>query len=251
MTGAMQEETPRSPLFAATRWTLIRRAAETQAPTSQSMGALSELCTIYWRPVYLFLRRQGISQHDAQDFTQGFFAQLLASRSYANADQAKGRFRSFLLGALKHFLADARDHAHAKKRGGGLAPVHLDEAAIAEAEAQAARADDSGAERVYEREWAAALLRRVMDRLDLESKIAGKAALFQELRSHLAVGENDAVPYEELAARLGRPATTLRSDVARLRGRYRAILREEIRGTVNEASEVDEELHHLRHALTS
>jgi RNA polymerase sigma factor (sigma-70 family) len=247
----LTDETAPNERFIATRWTLIRKAAETQAPTSQSMGALSELCSIYWRPVYLFLRRQGVPQHDAQDFTQGFFAQLLASRTYANADQAKGRFRSFLLGALKHFLANAHDRVQAQKRGGGVAPVPLDEAAIAEADAQAARSGDWGADRVYDREWGTALLRQVMDRLEQESRLAAKTGLFQELRSHLAVGASDNIPYEQLAQRLGRPPATLRSDVARLRARYRAILREEVRGTLLNADEVDEELQYLRQVLTA
>jgi RNA polymerase sigma-70 factor (ECF subfamily) len=245
------DDTARDGLFTATRWTLIRRAAETQASTRGSHAALSELCSIYWRPVYLFLRRQGVSQHDAQDFTQGFFAQLLASRSFANASEEKGRFRTFLLGALKHFRADAYDHAHAAKRGGGLSLLHLDEAAIAQAEAQALRSGQRQPDRVYEREWAAALLRQVMERLEQECRLAGKGALFHELRSHLAVGEGENLPYDELAARLGRPATTLRSDVARLRTRYRAILREEVRGTLSDAADVDEELRYLRQVITT
>lgn len=251
MPSASCDATAQNSLFAATRWTLIRRAAETQIATAESTSALSELCRIYWRPVYLFLRWQGVPEHDAQDFTQGFFAQLLTSRSYANADQTKGRFRSFLLGALKHFRADARDREHAAKRGGGLAPVRLDEAAIAEAEAQAARSDTRGSDREYDREWAAALMRQVMERLEQESRLAGKNALFRELRSHLTISAHDAASYEELAARVGRPVVTLRSDVARLRARYRAILREEVRGTVGDPKEVDEELQHLRQALAA
>ena len=215
------------------------------------MSALSELCSIYWQPVYVFLRRQGVSQHDAQDFTQGFFAQLLASRSYANAHQAKGRFRSFLLGALKYFLADVRDRESAQKRGGGVAPVVLDEAAISQAEAQAARSDSWSADVLFDREWAAGLLRHVMGRLEQESRLAAKEALFRELRSHLSVSTDEAVSYEELSIRLGRPAVTLRSDVARLRARYRAILREEIRETVSEENEVDQELQHLRQAMSA
>lgn len=245
------DDSARNGLFTATRWTLIRNAAETQATTPQSRAALSELCAIYWRPVYLFLRRQGVPEHDAQDCTQGFFAQLLASRAFANASEAKGRFRSFLLGALKHFRADAYDRELAAKRGGGRALLQLDDAAIAQAEAQTLRSGQWEAERVYEREWAAALLRQVMDRLDQECRLAGKGALFHELRSHLAVGEGENLPYDELAARLGRPATTLRSDVARLRMRYRAILREEVRGTLTDAADVDEELQYLRRVITT
>jgi RNA polymerase sigma-70 factor (ECF subfamily) len=241
----------RDGLFASTRWTIIREAGASLVSPSESLNALSELCQIYWRPVYLFLRRQGIAQYDAQDLTQGFFADLIASRAYKRADQAKGRFRSFLLGALKHFVADARDRERAQKRGGGITPVQLDEAAISEAEVQAARSDHWSADRVYEREWAAALLRQALDRLDQECVLAGKGALFDGLKSHLGAGTGTAVPYEELAAALARPAVTLRSDVSRLRGRYRAILREEVSGTVIEPSEVDEELRHLCQVMAS
>lgn len=249
MPPTLRDPSTREGLFASTRWTIIRAAGESQVSPSQSLNALSELCQIYWRPVYLFLRRQGTSQHDAQDLTQGFFADLIESHSYKRADQVKGRFRSFLLGSLKHFLADARDRERAQKRGGGVMPVQLDEAAISEAEVEAARSDRWSAERVYEREWAAALLRRALDRLDQECVLAGKGALFNGLKSHLAAGTGTAVPYEELAAALARPAVTLRSDVARLRTRYRAILREEVSGTVLEPPEVNEELRHLCQAL--
>src|SRR5215831_15643927 len=116
--------------FTSTRWTIVYQAANSKAPSQAALSALSELCQIYWRPVYVFLRRQGMAQHDAQDLTQGFFAELIETRAYARADPAKGRFRSFLLGTLKHFLAHARDRDRAQKRGGGMAPVELDETAI-------------------------------------------------------------------------------------------------------------------------
>src|ERR1700758_1665051 len=134
------QTTTRDSSFASTRWTVVRQAADSQTASQHALSALSELCQIYWRPVYVFLRRQGISQHDAQDLTQGFFAELIETRAYARADPIKGRFRSFLLGTLKHFLTHARDHERAQKRGGGNIPVQLDEAAISEAETQAARA---------------------------------------------------------------------------------------------------------------
>src|SRR6266403_2108432 len=101
--------------FASTRWTVVHRAADSQTASQHALSALTELCQIYWRPVYVFLRRQGIPQHDAQDLTQGFFADLIESRAYTRADPTKGRFRSFLLGTLKHFVAHARDRDHAQK----------------------------------------------------------------------------------------------------------------------------------------
>jgi RNA polymerase sigma factor (sigma-70 family) len=199
----------------------------------------------------MFLRRQGISQHDAQDLTQGFFAELIESRAYAHANPIKGRFRSFLLGTLKHFVGHARDYDRAQKRGGGAVPVELDETAISEAETFASRCNHWSANDVFEREWAAALLRQALDRLSQEYKVAGKAALFASLKGHLTGGETAAASYDEMAKRLGRPATTLRSDVARLRARYRAVLREEVSGTVIDPRDVDQELRQLRQAMAA
>lgn len=225
------------------------QAGDSKASSQDALSALSQLCQIYWRPVYFFLRRQGIAQYDAEDLTQGFFADLIQNRAYARADQTKGRFRSFLLGTLKHFLADARDRDHAQKRGGGRVSVELDEAAISEVETHAARCRSWSADGVFEREWAASLLRQAVERLAQEYMLAGKAALFEALKVHLGAGTSAAVPYEEMARRLGRAPATLRSDVARLRARYRAILREEVRGTVVDPREVDEELRYLRQAM--
>jgi RNA polymerase sigma-70 factor (ECF subfamily) len=239
----------RDGLFASTRWTIVLKAGDSAAASAQSLSALAELCRIYWRPLYLFLRREGYGTDDAQDLTQGFFADLIETRSYARADREKGRFRSFLLGALKHFVADARDRDRAQKRGGGIIPEQLDEKAIAEVEAQVGRAAKWNADRAYDREWAASLLRRTLERLEQECALASKAELFGYLKPYLsAIGET-AIPYEEMAQRSHRPVATLRSDVARLRARYRTILREEVRGTVAEDSDVDEELRHLCRAL--
>jgi RNA polymerase sigma-70 factor (ECF subfamily) len=243
--------TTRDSLFASTRWTVVYQAADSQTSSKHALSALSELCQIYWRPVYLFLRRQGIAQHDAQDLTQDFFAELIEHRTYAGADRMKGRFRSFLLGALKHLLAHARDHDRAQKRGGGTVPLQLDEAAISQVEAQAERGQSWSADGIFEREWAASLLRQALERLAQEYTIAGKGALFEALKAHVAASAAAAVPYEEMAKRLGRAAATLRSDVARLRVRYRAILREEVSGTVIDPRDVDEELRYLRRVMAA
>jgi RNA polymerase sigma factor (sigma-70 family) len=250
MPAALQTTT-REISFASTRWTVVRQAADSQTASKHALSALTELCQIYWRPVYVFLRRHGIGQHDAQDFTQGFFADLIESRAYARADPKKGRFRSFLLGTLKHFIAHARDREHAQKRGGASVPVQLDEAAISEAETCASRSNHWSADGVFEREWAASLARQALDRLAQEYELGGKGALFEALKSRLTAGEVAAIPYEELANRLGRTATHLRVDVARLRARYRAILREEVSGTVVDPRDVDEELRYLRQAMVA
>jgi RNA polymerase sigma factor (sigma-70 family) len=245
------ETQTRDSSFASTRWTVVRQAADSQTASQHALSALTELCQIYWRPVYIFLRREGVAQHDAQDLTQGFFADLIESRAYTRADPTKGRFRSFLLGTLKHFVAHARDRDRAQKRGGGSVPVELDEKAISEAEAHASRCNQWSADGVFEREWAASLARQALDRLAQEYELGGKAALFEALKSRLTTGEASAIPYEELANRLGRTAAHLRVDVTRLRARYRAILREEVSGTVVDPQDVDEELRHLRQAMAA
>ena len=136
------ETTPRATLFPSTRWTMVLEAGDDEAASRQSLSALSELCRIYWRPLYLFLRREGFGPDDAQDLTQGFFADLIETRAYARADREKGRFRSFLLGALKHFAANARDRERAQKRGGGIVPEQFDERVVSEVEAQVGRATE-------------------------------------------------------------------------------------------------------------
>src|SRR6266480_3576623 len=244
------ETSARATLFPSTRWTIVLEAGDDEASSRQSLSALSELCRIYWRPLYLFLRREGFRPDDAQDLTQGFFADLIETRAYARADPDKGRFRSFLLGTLKHFIADVRDHGRALKRGGGMVLQNLDDKATADVEAQIARATKWQAEEVYDREWAALLLRQALDRLAQECALAGKAELLTHLMPYLSATEESTIPYEEMARRAHRPVTTLRSDVARLRKRYRAILREVVRDTVFEAAEVDEELRYLCRVLT-
>jgi RNA polymerase sigma-70 factor (ECF subfamily) len=245
------EAESRDESFASTRWTIVLEAGDSAAASSQALSALSELCQIYWRPLYAFLRKHGYSSADAQDLTQGFFADLIETRAYAHADREKGRFRSFLLGALKHFIADARDRAYALKRGGGIVLEKLDEKAIAQAETQIACAAKWQPDEVYDSEWARSLLRQALDRLAQECALAGKSKLLGYLMPYLAMPEESAIPYEEISRRLHRPVATLRSDVARLRARYRSIFREEVRGTVVDPAEVDEELRYLCRALAA
>jgi DNA-directed RNA polymerase specialized sigma24 family protein len=245
------EAESRDELFLSTRWTVVFEAGDSSTASAHALGALSELCQIYWRPLYAFLRKEGYGSEDAQDLTQGFFADLIMTRTFTRADREKGRFRSFLLGALKHFIADARDRGQALKRGGGMILVKWDDKTIAEAEAQAARASKWQADDIYDREWAASVLRQALDRLAQECALAGKAELFSYLKPYLAATEESTIPYEEMARRSRRSVATLRSDAARLRRRYRAILREEVRSTLVEATEVDEELRYLCQALAA
>jgi DNA-directed RNA polymerase specialized sigma24 family protein len=246
-----RETESRDESFVSTRWTIVLEAGDSATASAHALSALSELCRIYWRPLYTFLRKQGYKSEDAQDLTQGFFADLIETRAYARADREKGRFRCFVLGALKHFLADTHDRGHALKRGGGVVLEALDEKAIAGAEANIARTAKWQADEIYDSEWARSLLRRALDRLAQECALARKSELLGCLISYLAAPEESAIPYEDIARRSHRPVTTLRSDVARLRARYRAILREEVRGTVIDPAEVDEELRYLCRALAA
>ena len=245
------EPESRDESFASTRWTMVLEAGDSAAASSQALSALSELCRIYWRPLYAFLRKHGYSSEDAQDLTQGFFADLIETRAYAHADREKGRFRSFLLGALKHFIADARDRAYALKRGGGMILETLGETAITEAETRIGRTAKWQPDEVYDSEWARSLLRQALDRLAQECALAGKSELLGYLMPYLTTPEESAIPYEKISQRSHRPVATLRSDVARLRARYRAILREEVRGTVVDPAEMAEELRYLCRALAA
>jgi DNA-directed RNA polymerase specialized sigma24 family protein len=237
----------RDNLFVSTRWTMVLEAGDSTAASAHALSALSELCQIYWRPLYVFLRKKGYGREDAQDLTQGFFAHLIETRGYARADREKGRFRSFLLTALKHFIADARDREHALKRGGGMILAQLDD----QAETQIERAAKWQADEVYDREWATCLVRQALGRLAQECALAGKAELFGYLMPRLVAMEESAIPYEEMARRSHLPLTTLRRERARLRARYRAILREEVRGTIRDAAKVDDELRYLCQALAT
>src|SRR5918998_557987 len=236
----------RERLFTSTSWTLIREAGGSES-AAETRQALTQLCTIYWRPIFMFLRRRGYDPHDAQDLTQGFFADLIETRFYLNADRDKGRFRSFLLGALKHFLANRKDYEQAQKRGRGIDFVPMTDAAERELNQAIARSYRLSAEDSYEREWAVTVLRRVLALLEKECRVAGKSELFDALKSFLgAEGTSPPYTYEEISAQLSRTVVSLRKDVSRFRHRYRTILREEIRQTVAGDEDVDDELRHLR-----
>jgi len=233
--------------FAATRWSLVLAAAGrgsadgAAAGTSASRRALEELIRAYWFPLYAFVRRQGHGPSQAEDLTQGFFAHLLENEGLTTVDRSKGKFRSFLLAALKHFVADQRDKAHAAKRGSGRKAVSLD---AAEAHYAREPADTMTPERLFERSWAIAVLNQVVLRLEQEYARRGKAAAFQALR-HCLDGQADAHSHAEIADRLGATEGAVRVMAHRLRRRYRELLRDEIMQTVSDASAVDEEIRYL------
>jgi RNA polymerase sigma-70 factor (ECF subfamily) len=229
-------------LFATTRWTLVMAAGGAEAA-----GALEELCTAYWFPVYAYVRRRGFTREDAEDLTQGFFASLLGRGDIAGLRRENGKFRAFLLAAVKHFLANERDKLGRQKRGGGAPHLSLD---WQEADARFRLADESSLspDAAYDREWATALLERVLVALESEAVAAGEGERFGHLRSYLSF-DRAQIPYATAAAALGLDEGAVRVAVHRLRGRYRKRLRQEIARTLAAADQVDEELRVLMNAF--
>jgi RNA polymerase sigma factor (sigma-70 family) len=236
---------PSDAWFATTRWTLVLSAGDPTSPHAAT--ALELLCRAYWYPLYAYVRRRGHSPPDAQDLTQEFFSQLLEHHWIARADRQKGRFRSFLLMALKRFLANERDKVQTVKRGGRVqrVPLPLD---AAETRYTQEPVDTSTPEQVFEKRWALALLESVLGRLREEYVSDGKAVLFDALKPCL-LGNGEAQPYATVAAQLEMTEGAVKVAVCRLRERYRGRLREEIAHTVASPAEVDEELRHLLRVL--
>ena len=232
--------------FVATRWSLVLAAQAADAPDAGS--ALESLCRNYWQPLYSFVRRQGHAPHDAQDLTQAFFARLLERNYLASVDQKKGKFRSFLLASMKHFLANEWDKGQAQKRGGGNVVLSLDRTA-AETAYVLEPADQATAEKVFERRWALTLLDRTLTRLAAEYAEDGKGELFEQLKGTLT-GDRATLPYSTIAEKLGSSEGAIKVAVHRLRQRYREVLRAEIADTVSEPEEVEEELRNLFAALS-
>lgn len=232
--------------FQTTRWTLVQAAAVN--PTGDSRRALSTLCQTYWQPVYAFIRRNGYNPDQSQDLTQGFFALMLEKNYLIHADQKRGRFRSFLLTSVKHFLTNEWDRANALKRGGGQAAVSMD---LIEAERWyvPAAVDASTPDKAFERQWALSILEQVMARLRADYAKAGKAGQFEMLSEFLNEDSRD-VGYEELAEQMAMSAGALRMAVHRMRKAYRRILRQEIAETVSTPEEIDAEIRFLVAILT-
>jgi len=224
--------------FTSTHWSAVLEAAHSSAPGFEE--ALEALCSHYWYPVYVFVRRSGYSFHDAQDLVQQFFARLLEKNTLAMADPERGRFRTFLLVSLRNFLANEWDKTQAQKRGGGIAHSSID---VSEAESRysPALADRHSPERIFERQWSATLLDRVMGLLREEQVKAGKERQFDALRVFLA-GRRPDISYSLVAADLGMLEAAAMSAVSRLRRRYRELLRSEVAQTLAHPEEVDDEI---------
>jgi RNA polymerase sigma-70 factor (ECF subfamily) len=233
--------------FPTTRITLIQAARGEPGPRTHE--ALSTLCRAYWYPIYAYVRRLGISQEEAEDLTQGFFTRVLEKHYLRDFQRERGRFRSFLLTALKHFIANERDWAHARKRGGARPPVPLDEVLRgAEGRYSLEPRNDLTPDRIFERQWALSVLARVQDHLREEASRHGDASRFERLKG-LLLGDDEAIGYRELAVELSTTEGALRVAVHRLRQRFREILRQEIEHTVATPDEVGDELRCLLAAI--
>jgi RNA polymerase sigma-70 factor (ECF subfamily) len=231
--------------FPTTHWSRVVAAVDPAAP--EATEALASLCDAYWYPIYAYVRRQGHTPEAAQDLTQDFFAYILERGLLSKADPVRGRFRTFLRTVCARRLADHRDRANARKRGGGRPVLSID---VRDAEGRYARepAHELTPERIFERTWALTLLGRVMDRLRREYDDAGRGATFEELRTVLT-GSPESGPYAAIAERLGSTEGAVRVAVHRLRRRYGILLRQEIAATVDDPGEIADEIHSLFAAI--
>ncbi|HTY88399.1 MAG TPA: sigma-70 family RNA polymerase sigma factor [Candidatus Acidoferrum sp.] len=243
-TTATATPAPQRSVFVTTRWSVVLTAGRSQ--TTHAQAALEQLCQTYWHPLYAYVRRRGYPPADAEDLTQAFFARLLERNAVAGVAPERGRFRSFLLASLNHFLSDEWDKARAQKRGGGKV-ISLD---LQSAETQLAgiSAEQFTPEKAFEHRWAITLLEQVYQSLGAEYRAQGKDKLFDALRVTLA-GNSQAAPYAELARQLGLTEGAVKVAVHRLRQRYRALLRDTIADTVSGPEEVEDELRYLFRTL--
>jgi RNA polymerase sigma-70 factor (ECF subfamily) len=232
-------------VFPTTHWSVVLEAGRDDSP--QAGAALEQLCRVYWYPLYAYVRRRGHSAEDAQDLTQEYFLRLLQSPFLSRADRAKGKFRSFLLAALEHFLAKEWRRAHRQKRGSGRQLVSLDELP-AEQRYRLEPPDELTAEMLYNQTWALTLLEGAMAALRQEWEAAGKGPLFEELQSTLQ-GERPDRPYASVAARMGMGEGAVRMAAHRLRQRYGELLRAHVAQTVGDPGEIDGEIRFLFAAL--
>ena len=214
-----------------------------QRHTPESDTALEELCRSYWFPLYAYVRRRGHAKADAEDLVQAFFARLLEKNFLAGLNGEKGKFRAFLLAALKHFLANEWDKARAQKRGGGADHLSLDWQ-TADTKFQVAATSEPSPDKAFDREWALALLARVIERLQSECEAEGRGKLFAQLKNFLMAGQGESAQ-AEVAKALEMEEGAVRVAIHRLRKRYRALLRDEIARTLADPAMVDEEMRAL------
>jgi RNA polymerase sigma-70 factor (ECF subfamily) len=233
--------------FATTRWSVVLAAGDVDRPDSRT--ALTQLCENYWYPLYAYVRRRVDDVHAAQDLTQAFFSDLLEKRAISKADRDRGRFRAFLLTALKNFLSNQQQKARAEKRGGGRAELSLDFDA-GESRYQVEPSHELTADKLYERRWVLTLLDQVLERLRHELVEAGKASDFEQFKGALT-GELAADDYERAAAALEITPAAAKQAAYRMRKRYRQLFRQEVARTVAEEADVDDEIGRLLETLAS
>jgi RNA polymerase sigma factor (sigma-70 family) len=249
----MSDHTPSSSVpagddrFATTHWSVVLAAGSPSS--SRYEQALGTLCQTYWFPIYAYLRRRGYDIHQAEDYTQGFFAGLLEKKGLRLADPERGKFRSYILGALKHFLADERSHASAQKRGGGRQIFSLD-SEKGETQYALEPVHQLSPEKMFERSWALTVLQRSISRLEAESTGAHRQEVFQHLVAYLAP-TGEVAAYRDTAAKLNISEGAVKAAVYRLRKRYRELLRDEIAQTVATEDQIEGELRDLFGALSS
>jgi RNA polymerase sigma factor (sigma-70 family) len=243
--NSAENKTPRA--FVTTRWSLILSGASSGSGDREIRKALAELCQIYWRPIFSFIARRGYSPEDAEDLTQDFFVRILKGDWLQKADPARGRFRSLLLKSLQNFLNDAVDRRNSRKRGGEISFISWD-SWIAETPPQLSLTEEAlrswPAERVFDASWAATTAQRALRGLGEEFESKGRRPVFEVLSPYLSA-ERDDLSYATLAAKLHVPQSFVKGLIYRMRQRYRVLLREEVRQTVADPAEVDEELRHL------
>jgi RNA polymerase sigma-70 factor (ECF subfamily) len=227
--------------FETTRWSMVIAAGQSNLP--ESRDALEALCEVYWYPLYVYVRRRGHDEDDARDLTQGFFAKLLEKNWVADADPQRGKFRTFMLTALKHYMADEWDRQRAQKRGGGKVPLSLD-FDTAEDGYKLELPDDRTPEDVYDACWAETVVQRARERLRREKLEPGKEERFERLEGFVT-GEGLEVPYKEVAEELGLSESAVKVAVYRLRQRFGEIVREEVTNTVRDPDDVESEMRHL------
>ena len=237
---------PRSRRFPTTRWTVVRAAGGTASP--EARAALECLCVTYWAPVHAFIRQSGHSADEAPDLTQAFFARVIEKGDFGNARHALGRFRTFLLTAVRHFLCNQADHDHALKRGGGQAHVPIGPQAGDDPSVFAEPASDETPESIYEQRWALTVLDTAMRRLMRDSAESGDGSLFETLRPFLTGDES--ASYADAARTLGKTEGAVRVTVHRLRRRFGRCLRETLADTVDNPADVDAELAYLLDVLS-
>ena len=247
MNLSMGEEThPGNIAFNTTQWSVVLAA---QGDSTAADEALEKLCRTYWRPLYAFVRREGRNVEEAQDLTQAFFARLLERRDFDSVRREKGRLRSYLLVALKHFLANEWQRSRAIKRGEGRTLIPLDEL-LAHAGADFEPADTLTPDKIYERRWALTVLEQVLERLGKEYRESGKGALFDRFKQLLA-GEPDHLLQAQIATELGMNENAVKQAYHRFRQRYRELLHDEIAHTVAVPGDIEDELRHLIAVLRS